>query len=233
MSELANFGTNDVAALSPDQRSAFGDMLAKAGFDRSAIDEQLNTVTANPAPSADHPSQQAVFNHPDDALSPRERSAAVETLRAAGVDETAIQNALGGKLAEAPQEYHLQFGTRAELVNADELTALNSEIQRGLAGGGVPPQYAQPLLDAMLNTADLYDDEMSEQELKFVRASEMSALNKLSNANEIIRTASIACNSLPADFRSMMDEHHAFDSMEAYLALSRIGQRIEYDRSKK
>ena len=176
-------------------------------------------------------------NNPDNALSLSERLAAIETLKRAGVSNEAIEQALNGKTADAselsPQAYHLNFGARAGLVGTDELVALNSEIQNGFSAAGIPGVYAQGLVDAMLDTADLYSERMTEAELAFTRQSEMMFLAKLPNYDEVIRTAAIAFNALPADFRDMMNELHAFDSAAAYLALSRAGQRMEYEGNKR
>ena len=239
---LANFNASDVAALTPEQRATFADSLAKAGFDRSAIDARLNaavphTTSSDGSTPGFSTGAPGTPNNPDNALSPNERLAAIETLKRAGVSNEAIEQALSGKTAEAPefstQRYHLNFGTRAGLVGTDELVALNNEIQNGFATAGIPSVYAQGLVDAMLGTADLYSERMTEAEVAFTRQSEMVFLTKLPNYDEVIRTAAVAFNALPADFRGMMNELHAFDSAAAYLALSRAGQRMEYEGNKK
>lgn len=220
---VADFNPSDIAALSAEQKSAFVDILVKAGFDQAAVNETLGhsaVATENNAQPAMPPPMH--YNVSDEVLSPEQTLRAMATLRESGVSEEILQAALNGQSSETPN-YNLNYGSHA--TSFEDLPAFNAAITKGFAAGGIQPNEAQPMLDAMLNTMDLYGGSANE---KLIHANETALLNRLDSTEEILRTASIAYNALPADFRNNMAKRHAFDSAAAYLALSRVGQMMEY-----
>lgn len=135
----------------------------------------------------------------------------------------------------SPNDYKLQYPRdAAATVPPDELQAFDAAARSAFHAAGVPKTLATGLLNALLDTADSYDEGMSEAARQLRHQENGARLRKLSgDVNETARLATKAYNALPQSFRGVMEGIHAFHSAEAQLALAQVGRAIEYREARK
>lgn len=162
------------------------------------------------------------------AYTPPNKEAVAAAQRDAEVDAGFAPPAKG-------ESYPLQFERKfAEASDIGELTALNSEIQAAFKHAEVPAVLAQPLLDAIIATGEIYADESMTDAARELRFKEEGSIFRhvSRNPQEDTRLAAVGYNALPQGFREQLDQNYSLHSAAAQIQLAALGRAIEYRASK-
>lgn len=132
-------------------------------------------------------------------------------------------------------DYQLTFDRNfAEATDITELVALAKDFKGAFKHAGVPTVLAQPLLDAILATGEVYADEAMTDAGRELRFREEGALfrNTSRDPQEDARLAQLGYNALPKTFRETLDANYSLHSARVQVQLAALGRAIEYRASR-
>ena len=129
------------------------------------------------------------------------------------------------------ESYLLQFPREfAAASDIGDLVELAADFEAGFKTAGVPTALAQPLLDCLLQTGEVYaSDAMTDAAAETRWREELALFNKISrDPTEDNRLAVLGFGALPKAMQERLAETHAVHSAAARFQLAALGRAIEY-----
>jgi hypothetical protein len=194
---VAAFKAEDLAALTPEQRSAFADSLRKAGHDTAAVEQAL---TGQPA------------------VKPAE----VVDTRAGGAHSEREQAALEAGLAGVPAYLvdlrGLFVGRREDTATA---RALDGELRTALSAWGIPAAMSRGVAEAMLKGGDEWQAIRSEPERQLYLAHQRSTVEKITGLpfEEVLTAAASITGKTGGDAVKTLIARRCFERAEVLIQL--------------
>lgn len=130
-------------------------------------------------------------------------------------------------IALPDQSYDLTYmGSHLMAEPPEVLAKFNADITTGFAKLGVPQTYAQPLLDALLDTAKMYDPEMKPEIAKMQMLEQGAIIKKMAGSEDIVKYADIAEKALPPELKELLGSRNMLHSARSLVQLSFLGRVI-------
>jgi hypothetical protein len=250
------------AALTPENQAPARAALAQAGYDVAALGQVAPPAAPAPAAGAVSPpdaARVAAWRNMEKHWT-GDKAQLVAAGLAAGVDLTVPEAIVTAQVADvvaakadaatkaalAPpakaRGYKIEWPNARDL-DATALKAQDSFMREGMFATGVPANLAQPLAQALIDTAKQYiskldpkyatDDDIEREQLAFkIKALEEGARVRALNMPDIARLAEVAMAAMPKAFRAQLESLHSMTSANAFAALAGIGRAIEARKGK-
>jgi ABC-type transport system substrate-binding protein len=250
------------AGLSPESQATAHEQLSKAGYDVSKLSVAKPAVLAPAVGEVAHKPDATLVAHwrnlyengtLDKAMVARQAAKVGIDLTQDPAAEAAMLNVTKAAQVEAEAQaaiatpasaadYQLEWPNARDL-DATALKAQDSFMRAGFHATGVPANLAQPLAQALIETAKQYiskldpkyatDDDIEREQLAFkIKALEEGARVRALNMPDIARLAEVAMVAMPKAFRAQLENLHSMTSANAFAALAGIGRAIEARKGK-
>jgi hypothetical protein len=221
---VPDYPAHVVAALTPESKATFVQQMIASGHSKEALEAKL----APPQPVA--PVNDAAPNAESIRYLRENWSGDKATLNILLAQLDAQNPGVAGAIPpslQAPAEYNLNFGSRANLVPTDELAALQTELVTAYKAMGLPEILAQPLTDAIFDSADKVDG-LTPNQLANFKQEQRAMLAKAGDVKELVRLAAVALLDVDPDVFASLRDDGSFETAEAIMTLASAGRAREY-----
>ncbi len=221
---VPDFPAAALSGLSNETRATFTEQMAKAGYNRTEVEARLSGTPKTPSPQEIAETAQRLRDHWSGDKATLDAALAKLEAKEPGATSAVPESLLPPKDGEA---YRLNYGDHASLMPAEDLAALHSEIVSGFQSAEIPASLGQPILDALLESADQTDG-LNEVQVTNYRAEQRAMLAKAGDPNELIRLAAVGLIGMPQETVGMLRENGCLDSAQAISAFAAAGRAREY-----